>query len=136
MKAKLLIVAVVAVLAGCSALRGVGPAVRDPRVTSVTVEEGYIVLDQEPIVVRSTGAKIIWRITTQGYEFPANGITFKQSTNEIINCGPTGGPHPILFQCTGTKATSKAKFPYTITVIDSANPSGPPLTFDPTVMND
>ncbi|HEX9432156.1 MAG TPA: hypothetical protein VF936_05135 [Burkholderiales bacterium] len=136
MNAKLLIVAAAAVLAGCNALQGVGPAVRDPRVTSATVEEGYIVLDQEPIVVRSTGAKIIWRIATQGYEFPANGITFKQPTNEIINCGPTGGPHPIMFQCTGTKATPKAKFPYTINIIDSSNPSGPPLSFDPTVMND
>lgn len=102
----------------------------DPPVTNVKVAGGYIVIDQEPIVVHNANATIVWRISTAGYDFPADGIVFKGPTNDqFFDCAPRG---PV-FQCKDKK-TVPGLYRYTIKVVASGGLAAPqPL--DPSIMN-
>lgn len=133
LKTALLVVAASAVtLAGCAGLpeKGAGP-----RVTKATVENGYVVIDQEPIVIRGKG-KIIWEVTTPGYEFAPNGIEFKnpgppyKNAAEEFRCAREGA----IFHCDAAYSQRGAMYRYTIRVQPVGG--GRVIEFDPSVVND
>lgn len=126
-KTVLIALATAVLLAACATVE---EKPRLPRETTVTVDGEYIVVDQEPIVVRGQNVTIGWRIATPGYEFPPDGVVFQEPRGQFINCAPKGN----LFQCLD-RNTVKGRFKYTIKV----RPTGTartPYPLDPTVMND
>src|SRR5712691_5594864 len=125
----LIALATAVVLAACAALE---EKERRPRETNVTVDEkqAYLVVDQEPIIVRGQDVTIVWRIATSGYEFPPDGVVFRDARYQFISCAPKGN----IFQCLD-RNTEKGRFKYTIKVRPTGTARAPhPL--DPTVMND
>ena len=122
----LIALATAVALAACATLEKPGL----PRETAVTVDGSYIVVDQEPIVVRGQNVTIVWRIATSGYEFPPDGVVFRDARDQFISCAPKGN----IFQCLD-RNTEKGRFKYTIKVRPTGTARAPhPL--DPTVMND
>jgi hypothetical protein len=144
LKTALLVVAASAVtLTGCAGLPDDKGAGRSPRVTNVTVEGGYVVIDQEPIVIRGTG-KIAWNVITPGYEFAPNGIELKnpsppynppyKNAAEEFRCPREKGAQ---FHCDPTFSLSSRKgavYRYTIRVQRIGG--GGVIEFDPTALAD
>ncbi len=136
MNKTVLVCAVSALLLNACATGALRMAADAARVTNVSVENGYIIVDQEPIVVHARGA-IRWNITTPGYSFPANGIEFKNPggqygnpATEFTGCGAQGAG----FACNAAHSSPRTMYRYTIRVVPSAG--GAAIEFDPTVMND
>lgn len=102
-----------------------------PRPTRVMVNKQLLWIDQEPIIVR--GGKevaIVWQIATKGYEFPDDGIVFKEGKEQFVSCAAKGQ----VFQCLD-RNTERGRFKYTIRVVRRGTKEGPePL--DPWVVND
>ena len=141
LKTALLVVAASAVtLAGCAGLpeKGAGP-----RVTNVTVENGYVVIDQEPIVIRGKG-RVTWNVITPGYEFAPNGIEFKnpgppyKDAADECRCAREGkregARESAIFHCDAAHSQRGAMYRYTIRVQPLGG--GRVIEFDPTAMND
>jgi hypothetical protein len=110
--------------------------------TSISVVQGnsgafYIVVDQDPIVLRKKGRyKITWKVDTEGYTFhPQNGITVKFErgiSGEITNCRPVPKSADREFDCDNDN-TGKGVYSYTITVL---GPNRAVLKGDPWIVND
>lgn len=129
-------VVVVFALGGCASGPGAtGGAVRshDPLNPKVTVAVGkYIVVDQEPIVIRDKNVFIDWELppAPSPYRFPGHGIVFANPGGEFEQCAVIHGG--FVYRCF-VKNTKPGKYKYTISVMDGATPLAP---LDPWVFND
>ncbi len=126
-KTVLIAVAAAVVLAACVTMEA--EKAGTPRETTVTVNGNYIVVDQEPIIVRGQNVTIVWRIATSGYAFPSDGVVFRDPRGQFT-CQPKG--HIFLCQ---DRNTERGSFKYTIKVV-STGTAKTPYPLDPTVMND
>jgi len=111
--------------------------------TSISVVQGisgafYIVVDQDPIVLRKKGRyKITWKVDTAGYTFhPTDGIkvtrTLKGISGQITNCQEVPKSDGREFDCDNNN-NGKGSHEYTITLLDR---NKAPLKGDPWIVND
>ncbi len=110
--------------------------------TSISVIQGnsgafYMVVDQDPIVLRNKGKyKIKWKIDTAGYTFdPQNGIRIKFErgiSGQITNCKLVPKSADREFDCDNDN-TGKGVYGYTVTLLDR---NKAPLKGDPWIVND
>ncbi|HEY2862357.1 MAG TPA: hypothetical protein VGK37_01885 [Casimicrobiaceae bacterium] len=128
-KTTFLAVASSLVLAGCASnafVRGINP--HNP---NVSVVEGYIVVDQEPIVVPKNEKDflIVWQLSRgSAYSFPDDGIVVARSEEEF-KCHPEADKQ--RFSCV-FRNSKPGKYKYTIKVLDGLRPLRP---LDPTIVN-
>jgi hypothetical protein len=108
----------------------------------VYVEDSQVVVDQEPIHVKpgegvGEPVIIVWSIGDAGYSFPDKASVdvrwesgFKPKK---IDCSPRGKTPYTTFVCVITRPGGKAKYVYTIKVIDA---NGTLYQSDPYIAND
>jgi hypothetical protein len=103
----------------------------DPHNPNVSVVSGYIVVDQEPIVVPKSekNFSIVWQLPKySAYSFPDDGITVARGDDEFA-CRRESDKQ--RFACL-FKNSKPGKYKYTIKVLDGASPLEP---LDPTIVN-
>ena len=125
----LVVVAIVLALASCARMAPPGDT-RSPRATGVDVIEGrYLVVDQEPVVVRGPSVVLIWRLDADSsYRFPdAGAIVFPKAPEGEFRCNTNGNGRQVQCIDRGTPGEYK----YTITVTRGSET----LKLDPFVYN-
>ena len=128
-------VATIVLLACAGVAEAQGPNPTNVRVNEPIAKGGQplIWIDQEPIIVRGKGVKIVWQIpsTVTGYQFAKNGIVFLKAPPGEFVCEL--GEKGQSFSC--VDANSKpARYKYTINLLGIGKTSPKPL--DPWVVND
>jgi hypothetical protein len=106
----------------------------------VYVEDSRVVVDQEPVHIKSgegVGGPIIivWSIGDAGYYFPDKGVDAKWESGfkpKKIDCSPRGKTPYTIFICVITRPAGNAKYVYTITVTNGKDT----YTSDPYIAND
>ena len=108
----------------------VNPTSGSPKV--YLVDDAYIVVDQEPILIRQGDMNAIYWTIDPGSAYwfqERDGIKFATPHPTALRCDRTTDVK--IYLCT-YKRSDKKKYPYTINVTRGAKD----LTSDPTVMND
>jgi hypothetical protein len=128
-RSAVLVVVSMLVLAACAG----NPFVRkpDPHNPSVSVVSGYIVVDQEPIVVPKGqyDFSIVWQLAKDStYSFPDDGIVVARGEDEF-KCKPEADKQ--RFTCV-FRNSKPGKYKYTIKVLDGTKLLEP---LDPTIVN-
>jgi hypothetical protein len=103
----------------------------DPRPTRVSVNEGRLVVNQEPIYVSTKDATIVWYVPLfSSYRFPREGaVTFREAPEEF-SCRTADDARAV--RCVDHYAR-KGAFKYTIRLTQE---NGQPLdALDPYVVN-
>lgn len=109
----LVVVAIVLGLASCAQMNP--RDTHSPRATAVDViEDKYIVVDQEPIVVHGADIVLIWRVdASQTWRFPqSNAIVFPDGT-AVFRCNTNGNGTQV--QCVDRGTPGKYKYNITLT---------------------
>ena len=123
----LVVVAIVLGLASCAQMNPRNT--HSPRATAVDViEDKYIVVDQEPIVVHGADIVLIWRVdASQTWRFPqSNAIVFADGA-AIFRCNTNGNGTQV--QCVDRGTPGRYKYNITVTR------GGDTLKLDPFVWN-
>ena len=125
----IIVVAMVLALAACARM---APPIdpRTPRATGVAVVDNkYLIVDQEPIIVRGSAVVLTWRLDADSaYRFPErNAITFVKAPEGEFRCNTTGNGRQV--QCTDRGTPGQYK--YVITVTRGSET----LTLDPFIWN-
>lgn len=121
MKKSLPIAAAVVLIVGCTPMFAANPG--DPRPTTVDVVNGHVVVDQEPIIVNTRGASIIWRVPNfSSLQFPQNAVTFANAPEGEFNCTVSGNGKQVVCVDRNSKP---ARYKYTIRLqgFDPLDPS-------------
>jgi len=107
---------VVAMVLSAAACAQMSPRdTHSPRGTAVdVVEDKYIVVDQEPIVVHGADIVLIWRIdSSQTWRFPqSNAIVFADGA-AVFRCNTNGNGTQV--QCVDKGTPGKYKYNITVT---------------------
>jgi hypothetical protein len=135
MKTKIASIALTAiVLAACAGVaQSQTPA---PRPTRVMVNKQLLWIDQEPIIVRSQGVRLVWEIAAEGYEFPDDGIVFPKAPKGEFVCKV--GDKRQSFECFDRNSSTPppAWHKYTIKLRRIGGGKDQPDPLDPWVVND
>ena len=123
----LVVVAIALALASCAQInpRTTG----SPRATNVdVVEDKYIVVDQEPVIVRGADVVLLWRVdSSQTWRFPqANAMVFPDGA-AVFNCNTNGNGTQVQCVDRGTPG----KYKYSVTLVRGNET----LKLDPFVWN-
>ena len=119
----------------------VAALVRPDRLNPIVyVEDSRVVVDQEPVHIKSgegVGGPIIivWSIGDAGYYFPDKGVDARWESGlkpNKIECSPRGKKPYTIFMCVITRPRGDAKYVYTITVTNGTDT----YTSDPYIAND
>jgi hypothetical protein len=106
---KRLLAASAATLLLC-ACAGMPPTGKSPRATNVEVVEGFLSVDQEPIIVpHGQSPVLMWRLPSgQGYTFPDDAITFRDAPRGGFSCHVTGNREQV--QCVDRAPPGRYKY--------------------------
>ena len=111
----LLAVALALVVSGCAKMHGRDAGAPDPRFPQVSVTNGVIVVNQEPILVPrgEKDFRIAWQLPKgTGLAFPRNGIVVEAPEGEF-RCGLE---NDIEFVCIFRNSVPERRYKYTIRV--------------------
>jgi hypothetical protein len=125
----LVVVAIVLALASCARMAPPGDT-RSPRDTGVdVVENKYIVIDQEPIIVHGSAVVLKWRLDAgSGWLFPpTNAIVFRDAPAGEFDCRTIADGKQVVCIDRGTRG----KYKYDVTVVRGSET----LKLDPFVWN-
>jgi hypothetical protein len=110
-----IVVALVLAIAGCARM---APPIdpRSPRATGVNVVDNrFLVVDQEPIIVRGSSVVVMWRLDADSaYRFPErNAIVFTKAPEGEFRCNTTGNGRQV--ECTDRGTPGEYKYTITVT---------------------
>ncbi|HSV21308.1 MAG TPA: hypothetical protein VLR71_23060 [Casimicrobiaceae bacterium] len=121
--------ALVLLLSSCTHMMTGKPG--DPRPTRLSVNDGRLVVNQEPIYVSTRDATIVWYVPLfSSYRFPREGaVTFREGSEEF-SCRVAEDARSV--SCVD-RYTRKGAFKYTIRLAQENGQALEPL--DPYVVN-
>ena len=129
-KSLLLAAALAVLLSSCAYWFPAQPG--DPSPVRLRVTDGHIVVNQEPIYVKTKNATLVWRVPFgSSLTFPENGITVTgDAPKGEFSCKPAEGGR--VFVCIDAN-TKPGRYKYTIRLNDGA---GKPIeALDPYIVN-
>ena len=105
----------------------------------VTVKDGVISADPDPVKMAKNSKKITWVLATPGFTFPANGIVIKDADGEYGDCGiqvskRKKADKDTEFVCRKLKHIGKKEYKYDVNLINGS--TGKPMVLDPTIQNE
>lgn len=102
------------------------------KVVEVQVVNGVITVSPDPAVMSKQQNRILWRLNSAGFSFPANGIVIHAGGSEYGDCGPLGNS-TTAFVCKKLRHIDRREYKYDVNL---RSPGGQALNLDPVIRND